>query len=87
MIDNQRNHELGASQSPLEIPVALPGSVLTSLLSCVSDRNSLILLTLVFCHGFRPDLEFCHGFATVNVRGRCIARGSNLESDKYKVGA
>ena len=60
-IDNQRNHELGASQCPLKIPVALPGSVLTSLLPGVSDRNLLILLIFVFCHGFRP----AWGFVTV----------------------
>jgi hypothetical protein len=54
LIDNQRSHELGANQAWHKIPVALPNSVLTSLLSVVSDRNSLILLTLVFCHGFRP---------------------------------
>jgi hypothetical protein len=58
VIDNQRNHELGACRGTLEIPVALPGSVLTSLLSGFSDRNSLILLTFVFCHGFPPSLGF-----------------------------
>ena len=58
MIDNQWNHELGASQAPHRIPVALPNSVLMSLLSVASDRNSLILLTFVFCHGFRPAWSF-----------------------------
>ena len=64
MIDNQRNHELGASQGPLRIPVALPGSVLTSLLSGVSDRNSLILLLLYFATvSAQPGVlsRFCHG--------------------------
>jgi hypothetical protein len=36
---------------------------------------------------FPPSLGFCDGFATVDLRGHCIARGSSLESDKYKVGA
>ena len=61
MIDNQWNHELGTSQAQHKIPVALPSSVLTSLLSGLSDRNSLILLTLAFWHGFRP----AWGFVTV----------------------
>ena len=68
-IDDQRNHELGASQCPLKIPVALLGSVLSSLLPGISDRNLLILLTVLFCHGFRPAWGFCHGFATVEKKG------------------
>ena len=69
VIDNQWNHELWHQSGQHKIPVALPSSVLTSLLSGLSDRNSLILLTLAFWHGFRP----AWGLVTVDVRVRCIA--------------
>ena len=64
MIDNQSNQELWHLSGQHKIPVALPSSLLTSLLSGLSDRNSLILLILAFWHGFRP----AWGFVTVLAR-------------------
>jgi hypothetical protein len=54
VVDNQWNHELSASQARTSILVALPSSVLRSVLSPLPCLNSLILLTLEFWHGFRP---------------------------------
>ena len=64
MMDNQWNHELWHSQASTKFQLPSPSSVSTSLLSGLSDRNSLILLTLAFWHGFRP----AWGFVTVLAR-------------------
>ena len=65
MIDNQWNHELGACQARHKIPVALPNSVLTSLLSVVSESQLTDIADSCVLPRFPPGLGFCHGFATV----------------------
>jgi hypothetical protein len=54
----------GTSQASIKFQFARPSSVLTSLLLSLFDRNSLILLTLAFWHGFCP----AWGFVTVLAR-------------------
>jgi len=51
-------------------------------LQCLSGGDASTYTTASAAHVTRLCFdEFSHG------RGRCIARGSNLESGKYKVGA